>query len=228
MEPQDSPNRMVDVSLQIPENLEGANLEGIGYHRGCYQRFTKNQDRLKSSVTPNSEATTTTRSPRKSSSSSATRLFPPECIFCEKLELKSCGKTERCIKFPMFKDKDGALKELTWKQIEPRALELGNSRLHRKVQGEDLFAREAQFHPSCRSSFNLKYVNHLRDTARATKRDKTETDQDRKASAHLKAFTAVLDFIQDSVIEQRKVVLLSSLRLLYVQELEQNGFTNPE
>ena len=41
------------------------------------------------------------------------------------------------------KDKDGTLKEPTWKQIEPRALELGDSRLHRKVQGEDLFAREA-------------------------------------------------------------------------------------
>ena len=92
-----------------------------------------------------------------------------KCIFCEKLELKSCGKTEQCIKFPVFKDKDGALKEPTGKQIEPRALELGNSHLHRKVQGEDLFAREAQFHPSCRSLFNLRYLNHLRDTARATK-----------------------------------------------------------
>lgn len=228
MEPRDSPNRMEDVCNQIPETLAGGNLEAIGYHRGCYQKFTKNQDRLKCSITPNERASTT-RSPRKSSSSSTTmRLFPPECIFCEKLELKSCGKTERCIKFAMFKDKDGALKEPSWKQIEPRALELDNSRLHRKVQGEDLFAREAQFHPSCRKSFNLKYANYLRDTARATNCDKTDTDQDRKASAHLTAFTAVLDFIQDCVIGQKKVVLLASLRLLYIQELEKNGFANPE
>lgn len=128
----------------------------------------------------------------------------------------------------MVKDKDGTLKEPTWKQIEPRALELGDSRLHRKVQGEDLFAREAQFHPSCRNSFNLKYANYLRDTARATKFEQSESDQDRKASAHLKAFTAVLDFLQDCVIGQKKVVLLSSLRLLYIQELEKNGFANPE
>ena len=67
-------------------------------------------------------------------------LFLPECIFCEKLELRSCGKTERCVKFPMFMDKNGALKEPTWKQIEPLALALGNSCLHREVQGEDLFA----------------------------------------------------------------------------------------
>ena len=228
MEPQDSPNRMEDVCIQIPENLEGANLEAIGYHRGCYQKFTKNKDRLKSGITANDKAATTARSPRKSSSSSTTRLFPPECIFCEKLEIKSYWKKEQCSKFPMFKDKDGTLKEPTWKQIEPRALELGDSRLHRKVQGEDLFAREAQFHPSCRNSFNLKYANYLRDTARATKFEQSESDQDRKASAHLKAFTAVFDFLQDCVIGQKKVVLLSSLRLLYIQELEKNGFANPE
>ena len=96
------------------------------------------------------------------------------------------------------------------------------------MQGEDLFAREAQFHPSCRKSFNLKYINCLRDTARTTSCDKTDTDQDRKAHAHLKAFTVVLDFIQDCVIGQNKVVLLASLRRLYIQELEKNGFPNPE
>jgi len=132
------------------------------------------------------------------------------------------------VKFPVFKDKDGALKEPTWKQIEPRALELGNSRLHRKVQGEDLFAREAQFHQSCRKSFNLEYANYLRDTALATNCDKADTEPDRKASAHLKAFTAVLDYIQDCIIGQKKVVLLASLHLFYIQELEKNGFANPE
>lgn len=46
--------------------------------------------------------------------------------------------------------------------------------------------------------------------------DKTDTDQDHKASALLKAFTAVLDCI----IGQKKVVLLSPLHLHYIQELE--------
>lgn len=45
--------------------------------------------------------------------------------------------------------------------------------------------------------------------------DKMDTDQDHKASALLKAFTAVLD-----CIGQKKVVLLSSLHLHYIQELE--------
>ena len=38
----------------------------------------------------------------------------------------------------------------------------------------------------------------------------------------------MLDFLQDCVIGQKKVVLFSSLRLLYIQELEKNGFANPE
>ena len=91
MEPRDSPHRMEDICNQIPDTLAGVNLEVIGYHRGCYQKFTKNQDRLKCSTTP-SESATTTRSPRKASSLSAMRLFSPECIFCEKLEVKIHGK----------------------------------------------------------------------------------------------------------------------------------------
>ena len=84
MEPRDSPYRMDEVFNQIPETLTGADLEPVGYLRGCYQKFTKNQDRLRSSVTP-SEIISKTRSLRNSSSSSASRLFPPECVFCEKL-----------------------------------------------------------------------------------------------------------------------------------------------
>ena len=115
MEPRDSPYRMEDVFNQIPETLTGADLEAVGYPRGCYQKFTKNQDRLRGSVTL-SEIISKTRSLRNSSSSSASWLFPPECIFCEKLQLKLCGKTEWCIKFPMFKDEYGALKKPTWKK----------------------------------------------------------------------------------------------------------------
>jgi hypothetical protein len=155
------------------------------------------------------------------------QLFPPECIFCQRLEVKASGNTERCIKFPVFKDNDGVLKEPTWKQIEPRALELGNIRLHRIVQGEDLFAREAHFHQSCRKSFNLKYVNHLRDTDKNTSHA-SDTEHERLGLAYLKAFTAVLDFIQDQVIGQSEVVQLASLHLLYTQELERNGFPNPD
>ena len=85
-EPQDSPNSLEDVYNGIPECLAGADLEPIGYHRGCYQNFTKKQDRLKCSVTSSEESKS--RSPRKPPSSSAMQRFPLECIFCQRLELK--------------------------------------------------------------------------------------------------------------------------------------------
>jgi len=221
-EPLDSPYRMKDVCNHIPERLDGVDLETVGYHRGCYQNFTKNQKRLRCSA--DSYDASTSRSPRKSASSSAVQMFPPDCIFCGKLEVKVSGKTERCIKFPVFKDKGGGLKDPTWKQIEPRAFELGLHQLHRMVQGADLFAREAKCHRTCHISFNLKYTNHLRDAAKS---HVTDTEENHKASAHLKAFNAVLQNIQELVIEKNEVVQLASLRLGYIQELEINGFPNP-
>ena len=224
-EPQDSPNRMEDVCYRIPDSLSDANLDVIGYHRGCYQNFTNNLDHLKRSMPSN--VPSTSRSPRKPLLSSVKQLFPPECIFCEKVELKVSGKTKRCKIFPVFKGKDGTLKYRSWKQIEPRVLELGNNRLHRLVQGEDLFARETRFHQHCRISFNLKYTNYLHCTSHATDFP-IQTEQARKAAAHLKAFNVVLDVIEDQVIGENKVMRLSSLRLIYTQELERNDFLNTQ
>ncbi len=97
-EPRDSPHRMEDVCNRIPESLDDADLETIGYHRGCYQKFTKNQDRLKCSQSNEASTSTPSRSPRKPHSSSAKQHFPPQCIFCGRVELKVSGKTERCSK----------------------------------------------------------------------------------------------------------------------------------
>ena len=51
-------------------------------------------------------------------------------------------------------------------KVKPQALELGYSGLHRMVQDKDLFAKEAEFHPSCRKSFNLRCANYLSGIAR--------------------------------------------------------------
>ncbi|KAK5870594.1 hypothetical protein PBY51_003528 [Eleginops maclovinus] len=145
--------------------------------------------------------------------------------------MKVLGKTQRCIKFPVYKSKDGTLKEPTWKRIEPQALEPGLHHLHRMVQDEDLFAREANYHQSCRKSFDLNYANHKRLTSRGEALDTNPvsgTGETPIATAHQMAFNAVLDVIQDVVIRQKKIVQLASLHLAYTQELERNGFPNPE
>eukprot|EP00064_Thunnus_orientalis_P006084 superscaffoldBa00000619_g6098 len=70
-------------------------------------------------------------------------------------------------------------------------------------ESEELFGREANFHQSCRKSFNLKYANRLRDTTRATNHV-TDTEENHEAAAHLREFNAVLDFIRDLGIQHNK------------------------
>ena len=220
-EPLDSPYCLTDICINIPNSLANADLEAIGYHHGCYQYFTKNQNRLISN--PSSTAVVPlSREPRKSSS--GTHLFPEECIFCDRLEKKVSRKTERCIKFAVFKDTDGTLLKPTWQEIEPRALALGLNSLHCKVHGEDLFAKGASYHQSCRRAFNLKYINHQRDMSL---RSSPETEHEKRADAHTEAFTVVLDFIKDHVISGNEVIWLQYLCSLYVQELNKIGFPNP-
>ena len=97
---------------------------------------------------------------------------------------------------------------------------MGNGLLHRLVQCEDLFAREAQYHPSCHNAFKLQHVSHCRPIKAEAAMCECDTEQQRKVAAHLKAFNIVLDFIQHRVAEQNEVVELSSFWLLHIQELE--------
>ena len=136
----DSPYRMHDVCFNIPKTISEIDLGTTGYHRGCYQAFTKNQDRLsqwKASETPNQKH----HSPRIVPN--AQNTFPPECIYCNKLERTASHDTgtERCVPFSM--------KVSHWKQIEPHALQMEQFSLYRKVQGEDLVAKSAMYHDTC-------------------------------------------------------------------------------
>lgn len=99
----ESPYRMQPVCDQIPTTLPD-DLESVGYHRQCYVRFTANLHWLGDDTEP--EASTSQRhlSPRKSSS--AGPIFPPECIFCGKPEIKDGDrKTERAENFSSYKNK---------------------------------------------------------------------------------------------------------------------------
>ena len=63
-------------------------------------------------------------------------------------------------------------------------------------------------------------MSHCRRIKADASRCECDTEQQRKVAAHLKVFNIVLDFIQHRVVEQNEVVELSSLQLLYIQELE--------
>ena len=147
-EPIDSPYRLQSICDQIPSDLSNCDIHS-GYHRNCHQNVIGNVDRLKCNK-PGPSSELPRRSPRKRKSTEVGNiLFEKECIFCR-------GK-KSLQKFPSFVGR-----EASWKQIEPHALELGEVRLYRLVQGEDLHSKVAQYHQKCLNSFKLRYSNYKR------------------------------------------------------------------
>ena len=153
-QPHGSSYRMQSVCNQIPATLPD-DFESTGYHRQCYQGFTCNLH-LMGDGTESEPSTSVCRSPRRRSTPGS--LFPPECIFCRKEEIKGPDrKTERSELFSSRKNKQNA-----WEQMESQAEKMGLSRLHRLVKGVDLFSAEAKYHNSCFKSFRTSSILQLR------------------------------------------------------------------
>ena len=94
--------------------------------------------------------------------------------------------------------------------------------LVRRVKDTDLFAHvEAKHHPSCLKSFRTAFANYERGIRRA------EGPQYLSA-AHAKVLVLALGHIQAHFVQQNEVLQLSSLRLLYVEELRRNGYENSD
>ena len=136
-----------------------------------------------------------------------------ECIFCENLELKLNRNTERGVQFTVFRDVN---KEPTWKNIEDRAQYLGEYSLYRRIKNEDLFAKGAQFHSTCRRLFNLRYYNAIRSCDQ-TAPSSSMTIYDKKTSANQKAFNSVLDAIELQILKQQKIIELTTLCTLFTE-----------
>ena len=78
----DSKNRMETICNHIPSSL-GANH---GYHRDCYNHFTKHVDRLRLLESPMPRSSTDSRNKQRrlSGQTTTTALFTKYCIFCAK------------------------------------------------------------------------------------------------------------------------------------------------
>ena len=90
-----------------------------------------------------------------------------------------------------------------------------------------MLADLSKFHSSiCAPKRQLNSLWHIRHKG-------PPTEQEQNNLAHQKALDVVIDYIKESVIGQEEVVELRSLRLLYVKDLDKNGFpvmrpTEPE
>ena len=218
----DSPLRMQNVCDLIPETLSGLDLDNSGWHRGCYQRFTMNQDRLH--TPPNDENARPQpaihRSPRKKGMEGI--KFPPDkCLFCNN---RTWSNGIEKLTDPKETFVAWEHKESGWKQIERMAKDLQNAgcgELYRQVSGKDLFSSEAHFHRPCLKAFYKKHH------AWSTSSDKDGNVGCEISTAHSRAYEAVKIFIQKEIILNKKVKSLTVLRDQYIKELERQNNPNP-
>ena len=84
-EPVNSIHRLEHECSQIPEEL---NINHHGYHRDCYQMFTRNLSSLHHSTDASSNKFSETSEQKtrsnRSQSTSERVIFNPDCIFCNK------------------------------------------------------------------------------------------------------------------------------------------------
>ena len=212
-QPFGSAARMEKTCERIPDNLGGKSLDEVGYHQQCYKNFTGNGER----VHPSDEAPATSSgksicSPRKSLplGCKSRQLFPPESIFCDKLQKRRNDKVENCQNFPVFKSDQRRLKEASWKLLEPRAAEMGLTRLVRQIGGKGLFAGEANYHKICFNDFNMKNASYC------NAKKKTATFSQSDSDGHAQAFAKVMEMLSRQVLQEQGIVKLSDLGLAYV------------
>ena len=220
LQPHSSPHRMEDACNLIPDTLP-SNLEDIGYHRKCYSNFVHHLERIKDDKEPQGSTSSqpTVRKKLRYSTPSSSPLFPPECIFCGKIEIKHRNRnTERAVPFPSFKNKDNQ-----WEQIESRAKEMEMHELYLKVKDKDLFAVEAKHHFGCMKDFRTKYFNFQRKK----KLEMSNCNKAQSAAIHSKAFEVILSHVQTQVVQQNKVLRLTELQSLYNDSLRKQGYDNP-
>ena len=203
--------RMADVCVQIPSTFS----EGLGYHRDCYQKFTMNLSRLPAPP-PSIAGSSDFESRRRRSLDPDKIIFRPDCIFCEKerrkkVKVKGSWTTEGTVRF----EYDGGV------TVQRIAQEKHDEHLLTRIRGVDLFACEAQYHPSCRN----KYCQNPEKW-----RSKDEDSKERQShteKAHREAFDIVKSFIERFVILGKSVVKLNELREIYVSKLAETEFSNP-
>ena len=92
--------------------------------------------------------------------------------------------------------------------VQDKARELSDNKILRRIEGVDLFAKEAHFHERCRAQYNLRQPPNP-----------SLTDSERKHIAQQKALDRVASKIKCDVIEKDEVLTLSVLKDTYVKEL---------
>lgn len=193
-QPATSPFRFPEICSQIPDSIS----PGFGYHRDCYQSFTKNLNRLQDEASKLPDSNNPARVPRGAGDRV---IFQKDCIFCRKTGRKKVRKqsswtTEGTTTF----DYEGG------RTVQAFAEEKNCEELLIRIRGVDLFSCEAHYHPSCRRQFTQD-PSHWRSKDPSNKQEQVQREE-----AHSEAYHAVCKSVESTLIDHKGIMKLTDLQ----------------
>ena len=200
--------RLDDICRGVPKEYDS---DSHGIHRWCYQSFTNISTYRKRKSTFEAESSLQGPSSfKRSRVSAAHTLFPRECLFCDKYRKTIKGKDEYLTKCVTITAE---------KSIKDAAERKSDCDLLHKIRDEDLIAKEAHYHNTCR-----KIYTRVRDS-----KDQSASHDTDVQCAHRNAFTFICDYVEQTVVRGANVTRMTMLREKYLQYMQENSpeYYNP-
>uniref|UniRef100_UPI00358E1048 uncharacterized protein isoform X1 n=2 Tax=Myxine glutinosa TaxID=7769 RepID=UPI00358E1048 len=177
--------------------------EGKYYQSVCLSRFCAVKRGAPPSTEPSEPPQKTTRSSSDHLSTSTRGVLGQECIFCGQKRKRKLQKNEplsQCL----TTDGSKAILLAAKKKCDTRII----------GHGEDLIAKEAKYHNSCRRDYERLHV--------------TDEEQTSNRKMHVEAFKNLSMFLENEVIKNKTPMLASVIFNLYKEEFLALGGTQDD
>lgn len=195
--------------LDIAAALEPGTVPQILYHRQCRSRFTLKRDlqALQSATQDDIPGTSISGQRLARSKPSTSRVYKKTCMFCDKEKYRRGTNTREPIVQCTELRSDQRIRECATKKQDEKILALVS---------RDIVAAEAHYHHSC-----YRLYTKPSDGPAYTS---SKTDEDclyNEAERH--AFRSLFDFIRNDLFVHPRVMKLTDLTSMVVEEISQTG-----
>lgn len=193
-----------DYFSSTSEEIRNIELpEGKYYHTDCFSQFCAIKRQLPGDNELSQPPRKVTRSTNSHPSTNERGILGDNCLFCGKQRKRKSQKNEplqQCLTLDGCKSIMNAAK----KKCDTRILGLG----------EDLIAKEAKYHNTCRRNY--------------VRQDEEEEAQTSNRQKHNEAFQTLLNFLDNEIMKKKKPMLATAIFSLYKEEFLALGGTHED
>ena len=193
-----------------------------GFHIECYRKFIALSQAQRKSIQDkkndtNSVPLTRSRIPTPAVPVSSTGVFPKICIFCMKKEKHNNVKEKL----------HAASTENFQEKIKKYASWLNDQTMLLRIGTDDFVSKEIYYHGICRVNYQSRaektpLAKHKKN-ARGLDEPNLGTSWHVSRDLHCKAFAGICCLIDENVLSEREVILLSDLNCQYQMLLAEYG-----